>query len=217
MSRIRRHWLLAGFALVALLMAAGLAVGAREGGWRALWGSPDQRGARLLHRGRFGQAAEAFADPVWRGVALMRAGRFKEAAQSFAAADTPEAAYDQGNALVMLGQYPEAVARYDRALALRPGWPDAVANRALAKARADRFAALQGEQADEEKATPDETYRRDRKRDESSQESARASEAMSDDAIRALWLRRVQTRPADFLRARFAYQLQQSAEPGAKR
>jgi len=217
MSRIGRHWVPAGFALVALLIAAGLAVGARQGGWRALWGSPDQRGAWLLHRGRFGQAAEAFADPVWRGVALMRAGRFKEAAQSFAAADTPEAAYDQGNALVMLGQYPEAVARYDRALALRPGWPDAVANRALAKARADRFAALQGEQADEEKATPDETYRRDRKRDESSQESARASEAMSDDAIRALWLRRVQTRPADFLRARFAYQLQQSAEPGAKR
>lgn len=216
MSRIRRHWSLAGFALVALLMAAGLTAGAGAWGWLALWGSPDQRGAWLLHRGRFGQAAEAFADPAWRGVALMRAGRFAEAAQSFAAADTAEAAYDQGNALVMLGQYPDAVARYDRALALRPGWPDAVANRALAKARADRFAGLQGEQADEEKATPDETYRRDRKRDEASPPSVPASEVMSDDAIRALWLRRVQTRPADFLRARFAYQLQQSANPDAK-
>jgi Ca-activated chloride channel family protein len=31
---------------------------------------------------------------------------------------------------------------------------------------------------------------------------------MSDEAVGALWLRRVETRPADFLRARFAYQRQ---------
>jgi Ca-activated chloride channel family protein len=31
---------------------------------------------------------------------------------------------------------------------------------------------------------------------------------MSDAAVRALWLKRVQTRPADFLRMKFAYQLQ---------
>ena len=31
-------------------------------------------------------------------------------------------------------------------------------------------------------------------------------EALSDQEIQALWLRRVQTRPADFLRAKFAYQ-----------
>jgi hypothetical protein len=31
---------------------------------------------------------------------------------------------------------------------------------------------------------------------------------MSDEAVRALWLKSVQTRPADFLKSRFAYQLQ---------
>lgn len=36
---------------------------------------------------------------------------------------------------------------------------------------------------------------------------------MSDEAVRALWLKRVQTRPADFLRAKFAYQL--GTQPGA--
>jgi Ca-activated chloride channel family protein len=30
---------------------------------------------------------------------------------------------------------------------------------------------------------------------------------MSDEELQALWLRRVQTKPADFLRAKFAYQL----------
>jgi Ca-activated chloride channel family protein len=30
---------------------------------------------------------------------------------------------------------------------------------------------------------------------------------MSDEQLQALWLRRVQTKPADFLRTKFAYQL----------
>jgi Ca-activated chloride channel family protein len=30
---------------------------------------------------------------------------------------------------------------------------------------------------------------------------------MSDDQLQALWLRRIQTKPADFLRVKFAYQL----------
>jgi Ca-activated chloride channel homolog len=56
---------------------------------------------------------------------------------------------------------------------------------------------------------PDETYRRDRKRDDPGQPGAQPVGIMTDEAIRTLWLRRVQTKPADFLRARFAYQLVQ--------
>jgi Ca-activated chloride channel family protein len=93
---------------------------------------------------------------------------------------------------------------------MRPGWADAQANRTLAQARADAFAHLQGEQADDAKATPDEVYRRNRQRDGSPSTDAPAGGAMTDEAIRSLWLRRVQTRPADFLRARFAYQLEQA-------
>ena len=37
---------------------------------------------------------------------------------------------------------------------------------------------------------------------------------MGDDAVRALWLKRVQTRPADFLRARFGYQLEAQQKAG---
>ena len=36
---------------------------------------------------------------------------------------------------------------------------------------------------------------------------------LSDDQLQALWLRRVQTKPADFLRAKFAYQLAMGSEP----
>ena len=214
MTGLRRHWAAAGAAGLGVAAVLCLGIGAWQTGWPALWATPDQRGAWLLRHGRFGRAADAFQDPVWRGIALMRAGRFADAAQSFSASDTAEALYDRGNALVMLGQYPDAVSQYDRALALRPGWPDAITNRTLAQARADSCAHLQGEQADQEKMAPDETYRRDRKRDDPGQPGAQPAGIMTDEAIRTLWLRRVQTKPADFLRARFAYQLvQPSAGP----
>jgi Ca-activated chloride channel family protein len=213
LHRLRQHWLWTGAALIVLCMVLSLAVMAQRTGWLGLWATPDQRGAWLLRHDRYNDAAQAFQDPVWRGVALMRAGKFKEAAQSFAAANTPEALYNRGNALVMLGQYGDAVGQYDAALSLRPGWPDAVANKALAQARAARLAEQPGEEAANEKGA-DELYRKERNREASP--GNEQADVMSDQSIRALWLRRVQTKPADFLRARFAYQLQQAADPGQK-
>ena len=81
-------------------------------------------------------ALEEFSDPMWRGVALYRQGEFEQAAGVFAGFDTPEAALNQGYSLVFMGKYDEAVARYDRALELRPDWEPAVVNREIAVARA---------------------------------------------------------------------------------
>ncbi|WP_247896439.1 tetratricopeptide repeat protein [Azospirillum argentinense] len=182
-------------------------------GWKNLWATPDQRGRWLMERGRYAEAADAFIDPMWRGVALMEAGNFKDAAPQFSGIDTAEAAYDQGNALVMQGKYDDAVARYDRALALRPGWSDAEANRTLARLRADRVRAKGGDDGDTEDDPDDVVYDRTKKDGGKDTETAGGA-PMSDEAIRALWLKRVQTQPADFLRARFAYQLQAGPEPG---
>ncbi|GGC79452.1 hypothetical protein GCM10010994_41890 [Chelatococcus reniformis] len=199
--------------VVAGLTVAALALGAWRLGLKDLWAGPDQRGRWLFERQRYDEAAAAFQDPMWRGVALMRAGDFKQAAQVLGGIDTGLAAYDQGNALVMLGKYDEAVARYDRALALRPGWADAAANRALAQARAERLKAPGADAGDQREGADQIVYDKDKK-DEGGQDTETAGEAMSDAAVRALWLKRVQTRPADFLRARFAYQLQVAPPAG---
>jgi tetratricopeptide (TPR) repeat protein len=92
-----------------------LAVAAWVVDWPDLWSTPDQRGRRLMQEQRYAEAAASFADPMWFGVPEFKAGNFKEAAQIFGM-DMPEAAFDQGNALVMLGKYDEAIARYDGAL-----------------------------------------------------------------------------------------------------
>jgi Ca-activated chloride channel family protein len=192
---------------IAAAVVIGFAYAGFSVGWINVLSTPDQRGRWLLEHGRAADAAAAFRDPIWRGVALFRAGQFKDAAQVFGGFDTAEAAYNHGNALVMLGQYEDAVARYSRALELRPGWADAEANRTLARLRADRMKTTGGDMGDTD-SKPDQVVFDKNKPGEGKDEEMAGAKPMSDEAVRALWLRRVQTRPADFLRAKFMYQLQ---------
>ncbi|GEP02889.1 tetratricopeptide repeat protein [Methylobacterium oxalidis] len=195
------------YAVVSAIVILALAATAARVGWENLFLTPDQRGRVLMARDAPGRAAAAFRDPLWRGIALFRAGDFKGAAQTFGGTDTAEGAYDQGNALVMLGRYDDAVRRYDRALVLHPGWADAEANRAVARIRAERVRQEGGETGDTESSPDAIVFDKGRKGGTDTVVQGDAP-PMSDEAVRALWLRRVQTRPADFLKVKFAYQLQ---------
>lgn len=202
------------FAALGIVLLASLGVAGWRTGWADLWASPDQRGRHLFEQGRYAEAARVFRDGMWRGAAQMRAGDFKAAEATFAGIDTAEGAYDQGNALVMLGKYAQAVARYDHALALRPGWKAAQANRQIAQLRAARLEA-KGEDAGDQREGADQiVYDKDAQRPGGQDTEVSGDKAMTDEAVRALWLKRVETRPADFLRARFSYQLQ-AQQPAA--
>ncbi|WP_336487030.1 tetratricopeptide repeat protein [Methylobacterium nigriterrae] len=197
------------YAVVAASSALGLLLGAAWVGPADLFASPDQRGRWHFERGDYRDAAATFTNSLWRGIALFRSGEFKQTAQVLGGLDTAQAAYDEGNALVMLGQYNQAVQRYSRALELRPDWPDAEANRTLARLRAARMRTEGGDSGDTESSPDEVVYDRTRKNAGQGEGTEAASgAAMSDEGARALWLRRVQTRPADFLRAKFSYQLQ---------
>jgi Ca-activated chloride channel family protein len=212
-----RVWL--PYAIAAGLTGLALVVAAERTGWRNLWMTPDQRGRVLMSRGRPAEAAEAFRDPLWRGVALFRAGDFKAAAEVLSRAGAAEGVYDRGNALVMLGKYEEAVGEYDKALKIHPDWPDASVNREIARARAAMLKATGGDIDDTEFGATQLVFDKAKKGGTDSTVEG-AQPEMTDEAIRAIWLKRVQTRPADFLRARFAYQLQSGSAgdaPGSKR
>jgi Ca-activated chloride channel family protein len=180
------------------------------GSFANLWLTPDQQGARLLAQQQYAEAAKHFRDPLWQGTAFYRAGQFKEAAAAFARVDSPEAAFDRGNALLMHGKYGDAIASYDRALQQRPGWPEAEANRDLAEARRKMLEPPKDDAGGTGgQVKPDEIVFDDRpQQSEDSQEvEVVTGGQMSDEQLQALWLRRVQTKPADFLRTKFAYQL----------
>ncbi|WP_332684867.1 tetratricopeptide repeat protein [Bosea sp. (in: a-proteobacteria)] len=203
--RASRARLSSPYAVVGIAAGILILLAAYRVGWDGLWLTPDQRGRVLMRENRPAEAARAFRDQLWRGIALFRAGDFKAAAQAFAATDSAESAFDQGNALVMLGQYDDALKRYDRAVALRPGWREALNNREIARIRGERKTTKGGE-ADQTDSRPDEVVF-DKTKKGGEDTTVEAAMPMSDEAVRALWLKRVQTKPADFLRAKFAYQL----------
>jgi Ca-activated chloride channel homolog len=177
-----------------------------------LWSSSDQRADRLFRRGDYLEASKAFSDPYRRGVALYRTGEFKDAAAAFATVATPDAAFDRGNALVMQGKYADAIASYDRALSLRTGWKIAEDNRALAVIRRDRMA-FGGGYATGGQLTADQiVFGRQKEPGQGERTEVAEGDRLSDEELRGLWLRRVQTKPADFLRAKFAFQAESHAE-----
>lgn len=197
----RTAWVVAISLAVAGVVAAG-----RPG----LWVTPEQHADRLFRAGHFEDAAKAAADPLRQGAALYRAGDFKGAEAAFARTSSAEGAFDRGNALVMLGKYDAAVTSYDRALALRPGWADAADNRAIAVVRRDRLKFTGGDATGGKQKADDIVFEKGKAKADAGEVQVAGGKPLSDAELRGLWLKRVQTKPADFLRAKFAYERQEA-------
>ena len=183
--------------------------------WADWWLTADQQGNRLMGEERFLDAAEAFEDPMRKGVAYFRGGDFESAAAVFGRIPSAAAAYNRGNSMVMLGNYDEAINSFRNALEARPQWQEAQQNLAIAQARKDMLAPPEddaggtGGQLGADEIVFDDSGRVDKA---GSDVVTEGGETMSDDEMRAVWLRRVQNDPADFLRTRFDYHLYRDAQ-----
>jgi Ca-activated chloride channel family protein len=179
--------------------------------WADLWFTPDQQGQRFMARGEYKKAAEKFKAPERIGTALFMAGEFESAASVLGRSSSAEATYNRGNALVMLGKYEGAIEAYQTALSKRPGWQEAEQNLQIAILRKQALAPPEddyggtGGQLEADEIVFDDTGRVNKSSSE--QVIDAADQQMSEDAMRAMWLRKVETRPADFLAVRFNYQL----------
>jgi len=168
--------------------------------------TPDQSGYGCFQNGDYDKAAEHFTNPLWKGVALFKQGEFKAAAGVFAGYDTAEAVFNHGNALLMQGKYEDAAHRYARALELQPDWKAAVVNLEIALARARLLKKEGGDMTGGKMEADEIVFSQGKAPPEAGKEQVEGGQEMDDAALRAMWLRRVQTKPADFLRAKFAYQ-----------
>ena len=189
----------------------GTAQSADAGWFSDLWLTRDQQAQHAFDRQDYGTAQKLFTDPLRRGAAQFNAGEFEAAAASFGRVTTAEGAYNRGNALIMQGKYQPAIAAFDRALELKPGWEAAQTNRRIAEIRAKRQEDA-GENRGQatEIGADDVVFDQNGKKNPSGEDEieieAGAGDKLSDKEIQAMWLRRVQTKPADFLKSKFSYQ-----------
>ncbi|CAA6678203.1 MULTISPECIES: tetratricopeptide repeat protein [unclassified Lentimonas] len=175
---------------------------------------PDDLAYKLYAKGEYKEAAQTFTNSEWQAIALYRAGDFKAAANIFAGYDTPEGCFNHGNALVFQGNYTAAADRYSRALELRPDWEAAITNRGIALARA-KLLEFQGGEGTGGKLGADDTIISNQPPSDTPNDQTEIVEdaaPLSDAELRAVWLRQVQTNPADFLKSKFSYQASKEAK-----
>jgi Ca-activated chloride channel family protein len=112
----------------------------------------------------------------------------------------------------MMGKYEDAIRSYDQALVLRLAWREAEENRQVARIRLERLAPPESDHGGTGgMLSADEFVFDERGAKGTSPQTVEGGEP-SEAEMRAVWLRRVQTQPADFLRSRFAYQLARQGE-----
>lgn len=166
----------------------------------------DQQAQSLLRKGDAAAAAKRFRNPGWQAAASYRTGDFKQAAGIYAGLPGAEAAFNQGNALAMSGKYAAAIERYDAALQQRPGWQAALTNRTIVQERQKRIH-HDGADMTGGKMAADKGFRFDKgPPKEQDQQQVVEGKLPGDGGMQDIWLRKVQTKPGDFLRSKFAYQ-----------
>ena len=172
--------------------------------------TPDQRGRILMARQEYAKAARVFDEPLQRGTAQYRTGDFKNAAASFGQADSVEALYNRSNAMVMLGNYDQAIAGYHEVLNKKPDWQEAADNLELAEKRKKRLNPPdEGDTGTGGYLPPDKVVFDKRAAKASGDQKETVSggkKRLTEWEVQAMWLRKVQTQPTDFLRAKFSYQ-----------
>jgi Ca-activated chloride channel family protein len=179
--------------------------------WADLWLTPDQQGQRLMDAGEYQKASAKFTTPETIGAALFLAGDFEKAASVFGRSSSAHAHYNRGNAHIMLGEYDAAIEAYQSALYKRPDWDEAKQNLEIATLRKQALAPPEddfggtGGMLEADEIVFDDTGRVNKSSNE--QVIDAADQKLGEEAMRAMWLRKVETRPADFLAARFNYQL----------
>jgi Ca-activated chloride channel family protein len=183
--------------------------------WIDLFFTADQQGRRHFEKGDYAQAAESFEDIYWKGIALYRAGDFEQAVNQFALMQTPEANFYLGNCYARMESLPAAAAGYREALRLRPDFMEAEENLRLVESLIEQTKEpeKEPEEGGEPNLAPDEVQfdEKGKKGKEGEVDKALFSEEQKAE----MWMRNIQTSPADFLRFKFHVQAE-AAKEGAR-
>lgn len=177
-----------------------------KGDFTSLWIKPDREAAALLKAGKVEAALKRYENPLNIGAVYYKRGAFKKALSVYETLGSKEAFYNRGNTLVMLGKYKEAIKAYTLALEADPDYKEARENMRIAKQRQALLDRQKGK--GDEKGTGGQLKADKIVFDNKNSKGASIEKKSKSSEANAAWLDRLETSPAKFLVAKFAYQLQ---------
>ncbi|HNP59724.1 MAG TPA: VWA domain-containing protein [Nitrospirales bacterium] len=208
----RKGWTVPWIPMFLLFLLPGCSANDGEFSFIDLWLTADQQGRFYLERQDYATAADRFDNPMWKGITYYQAGEYESAIDCFARLSTPEGYFNLGNAYAKIGDYPQAVQSYDMALKLRPDWSEALENKALVAGLIPASPEEPPGSDDPGGPTFDPDAIEFSEKGKEGQSGEVEMEQLSDEQIAEMWLRRLHTTPADFLRTKFALQAEQPGE-----
>ena len=137
-----RHGLVATIALIVVIQPTQPIY---ANSWDNLWQTQNQQAAKDYQTENYQAAAEKFEQAQWQASARYKAGQYDAALQGFEQDSSANGLYNQGNALMQLGQFDKAEQRYQQALELAPEMESAKQNLQLAKQLQQQQKNQQGE------------------------------------------------------------------------
>ncbi|MCE9679530.1 VWA domain-containing protein [Shewanella sp. AS1] len=96
--------------------------------WQHPWQTDNQRAMQAYQQGDFANAAKLFKEPNWQASAHYRNGDYQQALKLYEQDESATGLYNQGNSLMQMQKFDEAIERYQAALTKNPDLNEAKAN-----------------------------------------------------------------------------------------
>ncbi|NKF51140.1 VWA domain-containing protein [Shewanella sp. WXL01] len=115
--------------------------------WGDLWQTRDQQAQQAFDAEDYQQAADKFSSSNWQASSHYKAGNYEQALSLFEQDSSANGLYNQGNSLMQLGKYADAIGRYEQALKQQADFAQAQQNLELAKSLLEQQQASDDQQS----------------------------------------------------------------------
>jgi len=176
-----------------------------------LWWDRDQQGQWYFSQKNYSAAASSFEDAQWQAISLYASERFKLAQKHYQSKNDALGYFNLASSLAHQQHYERAIVAYRKALIMRPGWNEAQFNLELVQVLAEKpvtDSEKDGGSKGDLGADDISFDAPDDKQVDNAVDDPVADGELGKDKIQQLWLRRLNTKPVEFLRRKFSYQLQ---------
>ncbi len=173
-----------------------------------LWMTNDQQGRYYFEEGEYEKAADKFEDNMWKGISYYKSEKYEDAISQFAMMNNSESNFYLGNSYAQIKNYELGKDSYKEAIAQKNDFHEAEYNLKLIEEIIRKIEEAKKKEDDER--SPDTHYTPDEivfdKDNDKGKEGEIDKLKIKKEKMADIWMRNIQTSPAEFLQRKFYQQ-----------